>query len=107
MDELLDVMQAGGVAAVNIIPDRNWNIKDPEVDRLAQELAERLGTNKTDAVRRALAAELEGLGVRRRARADRLLDVMRTEIWPLAADRRPVSKAEREEILGYDPEAGV
>ena len=29
MDELLDVMQAGGVAAVNIIPDRNWNIKDP------------------------------------------------------------------------------
>ena len=34
MDELLDVMQAGGVAAVNIIPDRNWNIKDPETKRV-------------------------------------------------------------------------
>ena len=30
IEELLDVMQADGVAAVNIIPDRNWNIKDPE-----------------------------------------------------------------------------
>lgn len=29
MDELLDTMQASGVAAVNIIPDRNWNIADP------------------------------------------------------------------------------
>ncbi len=34
MDELLDVMQAGGVAAVNIIPDRNWNIKDPGVKQV-------------------------------------------------------------------------
>ncbi len=34
MDELIDVMQAGGVAAVNIIPDRNWNIKDPETRRV-------------------------------------------------------------------------
>ena len=39
IEELLDVMKAGGVAAVNIIPDRNWNIKDPglkkkKVDRL-------------------------------------------------------------------------
>lgn len=33
MDELLDVMTAGGVAAVNIIPDRNWNFKDPETRR--------------------------------------------------------------------------
>lgn len=33
LDELLDVMMASGVAAVNIIPDRNWNFKDPEVKR--------------------------------------------------------------------------
>ncbi len=33
MDELLDLMQASGVAAVNIIPDRNWNLKDPEERR--------------------------------------------------------------------------
>lgn len=33
MDELLDVMLGEGVVAVNIIPDRNWNIKDPETRR--------------------------------------------------------------------------
>ncbi len=34
MDELLEVMVASGVAAVNIIPDRNWNIADPETRAL-------------------------------------------------------------------------
>ena len=34
MDDLLDVMTASGVAAVNIIPDRNWNIADAEVKAL-------------------------------------------------------------------------
>lgn len=33
MNELLDVMMESGVAAVNIIPDRNWNFKDAEVRR--------------------------------------------------------------------------
>ena len=33
MNELLDVMMESGVAVVNIIPDRNWNFKDPEVRR--------------------------------------------------------------------------
>jgi hypothetical protein len=38
IDELLDVMTASGVAAVNIIPDRNWNFADPDVrkDRVAR-----------------------------------------------------------------------
>ncbi len=34
MEELLDVMVQSGVAAVNIIPDRNWNIADPEAKKL-------------------------------------------------------------------------
>lgn len=34
LEELLDVMVASGVAAVNIIPDRNWNIADPETRAL-------------------------------------------------------------------------
>ena len=34
IEELLDVMMAGGVAAVNIIPDRNWNIKDPAAKKV-------------------------------------------------------------------------
>ena len=31
IEELLDLHVAQGVAAINIIPDRNWNIKDPAV----------------------------------------------------------------------------
>lgn len=34
MPELLEVLIAHGVAALNIIPDRNWNIADPETRRL-------------------------------------------------------------------------
>ncbi len=30
MDEMLDLMKSKGVVAANIIPDRNWNIKNPE-----------------------------------------------------------------------------
>ena len=33
IEELLDVMVASGVAAVNIIPDRNWNLADPDVQQ--------------------------------------------------------------------------
>ena len=50
IEELLDLLISKGVVALNIIPDRNWNIADPEnrrlkvqnlydVVRLAQELA--------------------------------------------------------------------
>jgi hypothetical protein len=50
IEELLDLLIGKGVAALNIIPERNWNIADPEtrrlkvqnlydVIRLAQELA--------------------------------------------------------------------
>jgi len=83
------------------------NIKDPEVDRLATELASRLRTNKTDAIRRALNAQLALLQSHAGNREDQLLDVMRSEIWPLLSDRSPITKPEREEILGYDAEAGV
>jgi hypothetical protein len=34
MPELLDLLIAQGVAALNIIPDRNWNIADPETRRV-------------------------------------------------------------------------
>lgn len=83
------------------------NIKDPEVDRLAAELAARWGTTKTDAIRRALTSQLSLLQTRRTDEEEALLEVMRTEVWPLLDDRRPVSKAEREQILGYEPGTGV
>ncbi|MEB3982646.1 type II toxin-antitoxin system VapB family antitoxin [Mycobacterium sp. 663a-19] len=83
------------------------SIEDPEVDRLAAELATHLHTNKTDAIRHALRAQLALLESRVGDCQTRLLDVMRTEIWPLLTDRRPVTKREREEILDYDPGTGV
>lgn len=84
------------------------NIKDPEVDRLADELAARMGhRNKTQAIREALRAQLSLLEARAGDRLDRLLDVMRTEIWPLLPAQPPITKAEREQVLGYDPEIGV
>jgi hypothetical protein len=35
IDELIGLMVAGGAAAMNIIPDRSWNIKDPEKKKLS------------------------------------------------------------------------
>lgn len=34
MDELLDLHMDAGTAALNIIPDRNWNIADPETKKI-------------------------------------------------------------------------
>ncbi len=84
------------------------NIKDPEVDRLAEEVATRMGhQNKTQAIRDALRAQLHVLDACAADRAAHLLDVMRTEIWPLLPDHAPIAKSERERILGYDPETGT
>jgi antitoxin VapB len=72
------------------------NIKDPETERLAAEVAGLVGTTKTGAVRYALRQVLQarsGPAVRQRE-----------EIWPLIPPDQlgqPASKAEREEILGF------
>lgn len=85
------------------------NIKDDEVDRMAAELARREGHgNKTQAIRGALRAQLTLLESRTGDRQEQLLTMMNTEIWPLTAgNSAPVTKAEREEILGYDRTTGV
>jgi antitoxin VapB len=85
------------------------NIKDDEVDRLATELAHREGHgNKTQAIRGALRAQLALLESRAGDRQEQLLTVMRTEIWPLTrGNSAPITKKEREAILGYNPETGV
>ncbi len=50
MEELLELLMSKGVVAMNIVPDRNWNISDPELRRLkvqnlyhVVQLAEELG----------------------------------------------------------------
>ena len=85
------------------------NIKDPETVRLAAEVAALTGESKTRAVRTAL----EERTARLRAietpedRKRRLRRFLEEEVWPqIPPDVRgvPISKAEREEILGIGPE---
>ena len=53
------------------------NIKDPEVHRMAQELARRRGTSATGAVRDALREALERERTSRAGIADRLMEIGR------------------------------
>lgn len=78
------------------------NIKDPETERLATELATRLNINKTAAVRLALRAQLELLESRNDDRLGQAIEMLRSEIWPLTAHSAPITKEEREEMLGYN-----
>jgi antitoxin VapB len=82
------------------------NIKNPEVEALAAEMAELTGETKTEAIRRALLERRARLRLRisdsgRKARIRRFLE---GEVWSrIPEDQRGLvpSKTEREEILGY------
>lgn len=86
------------------------NIKNREVDRLADEVAGRTHVSKTEAVRQALAARLATLersGPTGRGR--RLRAFLEHDVWPYLPQEllgTKVTREERERILGYD-EAGV
>jgi antitoxin VapB len=81
------------------------NIKDPETERLAAEVAALTGTTKTGAVRYALRQVLKARsGPSAQLREERLTRFLEEEIWPLIPPDqlgRPLSKAEREEILAF------
>ncbi|ATY12955.1 protein transcription factor [Amycolatopsis sp. AA4] len=84
------------------------NIKDPETERLAAEVAELTGTTKTGAVRDSLRIMRDRLVAQRRAEhnADEFVRFLREEVWPQVSPEnrgKAISKAEREEILGYGP----
>jgi antitoxin VapB len=81
------------------------NIKNETVERLAAEVAGLAGESKTQAVRRALEErkkrlELAGAQLSRPA----MVDFLEREIWarvPSDLRGKPITKEEREEILGY------
>lgn len=81
------------------------NIKNDLVEDLANEVAKRQGITKTEAVRRALEAELARSTAPSAAdRAAHLVAFLQHDVWPFvpteALGRAP-NKAEREAILGY------
>jgi antitoxin VapB len=81
------------------------NIKNPEVERLAAEVATLTGESKTEAVRQALSERHRRLRVRipDAARANRIRRFLAREVWTqIPADQlgHPPSREERERILG-------
>lgn len=85
------------------------NIKNREVERLAEELANLTGESKTETVRLALVARREQLAhqVVRPSRGESFLGYLEEEVWPRVppgALGKRLTKEEEEEILGYGPE---
>jgi len=86
------------------------NIKDPEAERLAAEVAQLTGDTKTGAVRtalRELRAKLVADKETPEERWERLHRFLEEEVWSqLPADQLgvPITKEEQEEILGFGPE---
>ena len=84
------------------------NLKNPDVERLAAEVARLAGESKTEAIRRALEERrrrLKGTDVdRHRAR---VLQLLRRTIWPAVPKTqlgRRLTRAEEDAILGYGPD---
>lgn len=84
------------------------NIKDPETERLAAEVAALTGESKTAAVRAALRERRDRLAAQHGLRQRTLRRFLEDEIWPKVPpglqNQPPMTKAEREELLGYGPE---
>ena len=87
------------------------NIKDPETERLATEVAAMAQETKTGAVRQALRERRDRLRLQSSGQEKPYPEMrhwLETEIWPqIPAElkgRKPMSKDEIEEILGIGPE---
>jgi hypothetical protein len=82
------------------------NLKDEETVALVTEVARRLRITKTAAVRqlaRERLAELDRMSeAERRHRAEEFTAWLAREIWPKTAGKKPLTKEEEEELLGYD-----
>lgn len=88
------------------------NIKDKETEALVAEIASLTGETKTGAVRQAARERLERLRLQSgrpnpKRDAESFRRWLETEVWPLVPSEirgRGLTKAEREEILGYGPD---
>lgn len=84
------------------------NLKNPEVDRLVEEVTALTGESKTEAVRMALAERKVRLQAPATATGfQRMLDFLEHEVWPMVPDDqlgRRLTPEEEDEILGYGPD---
>lgn len=83
------------------------NIKNPDVERLATEVADLTGESKTEAIRRALEERRRRLrGASPAERRARVLKFLETKVWPAIPKKqlgRRLTRAEEDDILGYGP----
>jgi antitoxin VapB len=84
------------------------NIKDPQTEQLAREVAALTGESKTGAIRQALKERKQRLLLARsgRGRRERILDYLET-VWPQlppGVRGTTLTKEQEEEILGYGPD---
>jgi antitoxin VapB len=83
------------------------NIKNADVERLANEVARLTGETKTEAIRKALderRRRLKGPSVAERRR--RVVRFLETKVWPSIPKKelgRRLTRAEEDDILGYGP----
>ena len=85
------------------------NIKDPETERLAAEVAALTGDTKTGAVRMALRERKARIMLAQsgRGRAERIMRMLQERVWPQLPDGVRGSTLTREQedaILGYGPD---
>lgn len=84
------------------------NIKNPVVERLAEEVARMTGESKTEAIRRALEDRKRRLGAApAKDRRASVLAFLKNQVWigvPKDQFGRRLSRAEEDAILGYGPE---
>ena len=82
------------------------NIKNPEVERLASEVAAMMGETKTEAIRRALEERRQRLSfqVTNRDRKAKLKTFLEREVWPTVPKKfmgKGLSQREEDQLLGY------
>jgi antitoxin VapB len=82
------------------------NLKNPEVERLAAEVARLTGETKTEAIRKALAERRQRLAYRQALEepAARVRTFLEREVWPEVPEEerdRRLTRVEEDEILGY------
>jgi antitoxin VapB len=83
------------------------NLKNPEVERLAAEVARLTGESKTEAIRRSLEERRRRLrGAPAAARRRRVLRFLERKVWsaiPKDQLGRRLTRDEEERLLGFGP----
>jgi antitoxin VapB len=81
------------------------NIINPEVEKLAAEVASMMGETKTEAIRRALEERRQRLSfqVTNRDRKEKLKNFLEREVWPTVPREfmgKGLSRREEDQLLG-------